>query len=86
MPPIRRKCGESSSTLCWKKKRGYRARRNGNVGGLDGKGKLWMGERGGNAIRRKLCERGGVGARCLVVVRILCIEIGGDNSDLPLHE
>ena len=61
-------------------------RRNASAGGLDDKGKKWMGECGGSAIRRGLFEREGVGARCLAIFRILCIDIRGGSSDLPLHE
>jgi len=45
-----------------------------------------MGECGGNAIRPGLFELEAVGARRLVIVRISCIEVRGDSSDLPLQE
>ena len=41
---------------------------------------------GKNAIRPGLFELEAVGTRRLVIVRISYIEVGGDSSDLPLHE
>ena len=45
-----------------------------------------MGECDGSEIRCGSCEQEELEVRCLVVVRISCVEIRGEELDLPLHE